>query len=206
MLAHDREEDFYPYHEDKVTESDDHYVAIQYLVMAFRLHLANRPADWAFANMFVYDQEGNRNRKVSPDVYVCFGSGQHSRKVFRTWHDGGPPVAVFEVTSRSSRRTDQTTKRKRYEEMGVQEYYLFDPHEEYIPGQLRVFRREGSELVPVLTEKRHRSEFLGVELVVEGPMLRVIDLASDTPYPTLAESWAENVRLKAENKRLRGSS
>lgn len=189
MLASDQEA-FYPYYEDTVTESDSHFTAIAYLRGALRQHLADRPTDWAFANMFVYDQPGNRNRKVSPDVFVAFGCGHHPRRVFRTWVDGGPPVAVFEVTSLTSRRTDQTTKRVRYAEMGVQEYFLFDPLGEYLPGQLRVYRRQQQRLEPVVTGGRYLSSLLGLELLVENELLRLVDPVSGTVYPTLSESDA----------------
>ncbi len=191
MLASDQEA-FYPYYEDTVTESDSHFTAITYLLLALRQHLARRPADWAFANMFVYDQLGNRNRKVSPDVFVAFGCGHHPRRVFRTWVDGGSPVAVFEVTSRTSRRTDQTTKRVRYAEMGVEEYFLFDPLGEYLRGQLRVYRRDNQDLVPVVTRGRYLSQLLGLELVVENELLRLVDPVSRVPYLTQAESFAAN--------------
>ncbi len=203
MLASDQEA-FYPYYEDTVTESDSHFTAITYLLLALRQHLAGRPADWAFANMFVYDQPGNRNRKVSPDVFVAFGCGHHTRRVFRTWVDGGSPVAVFEVTSLTSRRTDRTTKRVRYAEMGVEEYFLFDPLGEYLPGQLRVYRREQQDLVPVVTQGRYLSQLLGLELVVEGELLRLIDPVSRIPYLTQAESFVANeaaVRQADEERR-----
>ncbi|GMU54349.1 MAG: hypothetical protein AMXMBFR33_34950 [Candidatus Xenobia bacterium] len=206
MLASDQEA-FYPYYEDTVTESDSHFAAITYLLGALRQHLADRPADWAFANMFVYDQPGNRARKVSPDVFVAFGCGHHTRRVFRTWVDGGPPVAVFEVTSRSSRRTDQTTKRVRYAEMGVEEYFLFDPLAEYLPGQLRVYRREHQDLVPVVTRGRYLSRLLGLELVVENELLRLVDPVSGILYPTQAESFlaskVERRRADALEQKLR---
>jgi Uma2 family endonuclease len=204
MLAPDQEE-FYPYYEDTVTESDWHVVAIHYLLGALRAHFAERPDAWAFSNMFVYDQPGNRDRKVSPDVFVAFGCSHEKRRVFRTWLDGGPPVAVFEVTSRTSRKTDQHAKRIRYSEMGVQEYFLFDPLGEYLPGQFRVYRREGQELVPVVTQGSYRSELLGLDIVVEREFLRLVNLTTGAPYLSIEEArsivMAERERAEAERKR-----
>ncbi len=204
MLAPDQEE-FYPYYEDTVTESDWHVVAIHYLFGALRAHFADHPDAWAFSNMFVYDQPGNRDRKVSPDVFVAFGCTHEKRRVFRTWLDGGPPVAVFEITSRTSRKTDQQAKRIRYAEMGVQEYFLFDPLGEYLPGQFRVYRREGQELVPVVTQGRYRSELLGLELVVEQELLRLVNTTTGAPYFSAEEeravALAERNRAEAERDR-----
>ncbi len=204
MLAPDNEE-LYPYYEDTVTESDWHLSAIHYLLAALRGHFGRRSDGWVFSNMFVYDQCGNTRRNVSPDVFVVFGSTRASRRVYRTWCDGGPPAAVFEVTSLTTRKADQTTKRTRYAEMGVQEYFLFDPLGEYLPGQLRVYRREGGELVPVVVQGRYRSELLGVDLVVEREILRVIDLETGQPYLTSEEERMgreeERKRADAERKR-----
>ncbi|MCE7873500.1 Uma2 family endonuclease [bacterium CPR1] len=204
MLAPDNEE-LYPYHEDTVTESDWHLSAIHYLLAALRGHFARRADGWVFSNMFVYDQCGNTKRKVSPDVFVVFGSTRASRRVYRTWCDGGPPAAVFEVTSLTTRKADQTTKRARYGEMGVQEYFLFDPLGEYLPGQLRVYRREGGELVPVIVQGRYRSELLGVDLVVEREILRVIDLETGQPYLTSEEErmGRDEERRRADEERKR---
>jgi Uma2 family endonuclease len=49
----------------------------------------------------------------------------------------GAPDLVIEILSASTRRLDETLKRDRYDQLGVQEYWIFDPK-----GQsVRVFRR-----------------------------------------------------------------
>jgi Uma2 family endonuclease len=51
----------------------------------------------------------------------------------------GAPDLVLEVLSNSSRRIDETIKRKLYERFGVLEYWVADP----VVDRLRIYRREG---------------------------------------------------------------
>ncbi|MBV8199791.1 MAG: Uma2 family endonuclease [Acidobacteria bacterium] len=49
----------------------------------------------------------------------------------------GAPDLVIEILSDSTRRRDQTLKRDRYEQLGVNEYWLIDPRHQAV----RIFRR-----------------------------------------------------------------
>jgi Uma2 family endonuclease len=44
----------------------------------------------------------------------------------------GPPDFVIEIISETSRRTDETVKRKLYERYGVREYWIVDPELEIV--------------------------------------------------------------------------
>ena len=55
----------------------------------------------------------------------------------------GAPDIVVEIGSPSTRRRDQTIKRRLYETSGVEEYWVVDPDIDTI----RVFRREGARFV-----------------------------------------------------------
>lgn len=199
------DDDFYPYYsEDPVTESDWHRIAIGYIENSLQAHFDERPDAYVASNLFVYYQEGDREKCVSPDVFVCFGSDKKLRKVHKNWLNG-VPAAVFEVTSESSRVSDQGEKRAKYAIMGIQEYYLFDPLGEYLAGKLRAYRREGDELIPVVCPPRFESPLLGVGMQVEENLLRLFDLRSGRPYPTMAEAYlqAEEERARAEEERAR---
>ena len=52
---------------------------------------------------------------------------RNSRRTYLRWDEGAAPAAVFEITSRSTRREDRRTKRPLYQRLGVEEYFLFDP-------------------------------------------------------------------------------
>ncbi|MBI3928755.1 MAG: Uma2 family endonuclease [Armatimonadetes bacterium] len=215
------DEDYYPYYsEEPVTESDEHRKAISYLELSLQKYFEDQPDIYVSSNLFVYYQRGDREeRKVSPDVFVSFGARKRNRKSFLTWKEHAIPTVVFEVTSESSRLSDQGDKRAKYTAMGTEEYYLFDPYGEWIPGQFRAYRREGDELVPVVSGSRFRSPRLGLEMEVEGPLLRLYDPRTGIRFLTpdeqdkalrrererveAAQAEAEKARTEAEAERAR---
>lgn len=192
------DDDFYPYYEESVSESDAHRLARAYIDAALRGYFQDRLDVYVSSDMFVYYQKGDREKKkVSPDVFVCFGASKRLRKSYRTWEDVVPQV-VFEITSESTRLVDLGDKRAKYTDMGVEEYYLFDPFGEWIPKQLRAYRREGDELMPLLTGDSVLSPRLGLRIQVEGTLLRLIDPETGQPLPTEQELGIQAKKAKAE--------
>ncbi len=64
---------------------------------------------------------------VAPDVYVAFGVADRHRSSYVPWEEGKAPDFVLEVASPSSRKQDTEEKPGIYAEMGVQEFFLYDP-------------------------------------------------------------------------------
>jgi Putative restriction endonuclease len=56
---------------------------------------------------------------------------------------------VFEMTSPSTRAQDEGFKKDLYEQMGVQEYWQFDPKGEWIAEQLRGYQLVGDLYSPI---------------------------------------------------------
>jgi Uma2 family endonuclease len=71
---------------------------------------------------------------VQPDI--LFISTAH-RGLITEANAQGAPDLVIEILSPSTRHLDETRKRKRYEQLGVQEYWIFDPRR----LSVRIFRR-----------------------------------------------------------------
>ncbi len=71
---------------------------------------------------------------VQPDI--LFVSNQR-RQILTEPNIQGAPDLVIEILSPSTRRRDETLKRRRYEEGGVAEYWLVDPRRKAI----RILRR-----------------------------------------------------------------
>ncbi|MBI3925596.1 MAG: Uma2 family endonuclease [Armatimonadetes bacterium] len=113
--------------------------------------------------------------------------------MYLIWQEGRGPGVVFEITSASSRVADQGTKRAIYAMLGVQKYFLFDPLAEYLPRQVRGYRRQGDELIPMMREPLH-SECLGLDLVVQDRLLRLCDPATGESFRTYSEAEAALVR------------
>ena len=140
------------------------------------------PGAFVAADVFVYPERGNRNRKVAPDVLVAFGVGDHPRMSYRVWREGKPPDWVLEVASQSTVARDLDYKERFFAEMGVREYWLFDPKGGQFPSGARLqglklaggeYRRLGSRLVD--GERMIHSEALGLHVRREGRLLRFRD-------------------------------
>ena len=72
---------------------------------------------------------------------VIKGVGRAQRRSFFSWREGGAiPCLIVEIASASKWREDLYVKRRVYEQLGVREYFLFDPEALYLrPGVASVF-------------------------------------------------------------------
>ena len=166
------------------------------------------------SDMFVYYVEGDLKRSVVPDVWVAFGVPKlPERRTWLTWLEGKGPDFVLEITSKSTKREDEVKKKRLYEELGVREYWQFDPTGDYLDPILkgRVLGSEGNYLDLVLKERdgvlRHAS-LLGLELCLEGERLFYFDPARNIRLLTCADKddalqTAEQALQKAEAQRDR---
>ena len=73
---------------------------------------------------------------VEPDLMYL--SKERAAEVARDWIHG-PPELVIEIASPSTRKRDETIKRRLYERWGVSEYWVVDPEVE----RVRIYRRAG---------------------------------------------------------------
>ena len=194
---------FHPYYEETVTESTIHYKAIKYIEDVLEDRYRLRADVFVGASNFVYWEEGNIDKKLSPDVYICFGARNIERKSYKIWEDGVVPQVVFEVSSDSSRITDLGTKKAIYEMLGVEEYYIFDPFKEYLKDGFKAFRLRGDNLQSVATTRRVFSRRLGLDLRNEGSLLRFYEHGSNIKIQTSQEARqglleSEAARAQAE--------
>ena len=78
-------------------------------------------------------------RRMAPDVFVSFGVPKRPRGSYAVWEEGKPPDFALEILSDSTWRKDAQANPALYEQMGVREYFLFDPHE-HIEPRLQAWR------------------------------------------------------------------
>jgi Uma2 family endonuclease len=163
--------EFYPSHGDPpVTDTELQRLEREGLFAVLAEHYAERKDVYVGADMFVYYEEGQRNRKVSPDLFVCFGVRRSMRRVYKTWEEQHGLDVVLEVVSKGTWRGDLGRKRKLYAALlGVREYYVYDPEGAYLAQPVMAFRRQGEELVqrPPVKAGLWSSELLELELRVE---------------------------------------
>jgi Uma2 family endonuclease len=74
---------------------------------------------------------------VEPDL--LYVSNERGAEVLTPQNVRGTPELVVEIGSPSTRKRDETIKRRLYERMGVSEYWVVDPELDMI----RVYRRDG---------------------------------------------------------------
>ena len=117
-------------------------------------------------DLLVYYRQGDPKRFVVPDVFVVKGLEPQQRRVFKLWVERQAPHVVFEVTSRKSKKTDTVTKPKLYRRLGIQEYFVFDPTQDYLDPPLQGYRLVSGDYVPIRADAEGRlaSEELGLRL------------------------------------------
>ena len=200
----------YPTSDGKpVAETDLHFDRLTYAAHALKIRYANTPDVYVGANMLVYDEPGNARRHLAPDVFVVFGVPNHRRDLFKIWEEK-PPSFVLEVTSKSTRGEDMRTKRARYAEWGVEEYFLYDPRAEYLSPPFQGLElREGAYQSMPLTRfpngrRGHLSDVLGLHLYLKGAELRLFDPATGCELRTHEEAEREVAELRARVRELTG--
>lgn len=151
---------------EPLAETYDHLIAITTTLLILLQHLEGQQAT-VLANQFLYYAQGFPRLRVAPDVMVILGVAPGGRDNYKTWLEGQVPAVIFEMTSPSTRSQDEIEKKKLYEDIGVMEYWQFDPRGEWIPEKLRGYRLTG-ELKPVYVPiVDHRSQVLQLQLSVD---------------------------------------
>jgi hypothetical protein len=97
---------------------------------------------------------------------------------------------AFEVTSKSTRQHDTSFKPRLYAEIGVKEYFLFDPTSEYLLPPLKGFRLAGNSYEEMEPEESGSLVCQELELLLrlEAGRLVIHDRRTDQPLRTEAEA------------------
>ena len=205
--ATQHEEVHYPIDDDEpLAESEHQLFPLTYAHAALTGWFEDDPTTWGGADMFLYYEEGVPSSVVTPDVFVVTQTHKrHRRNIFQTWVEGRVPDLVLEVMSLTSVRRDTVTKYELYQDLGVREYWLYDPTEEgVIEPRLRGYLLVEGEYQTIETREvdgRYvgASEVLGLELHADAEWFRLFDPKSGEYLP----DTCENRRALAESERAR---
>ncbi|MFP4693918.1 MAG: Uma2 family endonuclease [Halothece sp.] len=163
-----RSEIFYPSEDgEPLAESYVHLYAILTTLEVLRQYLSNQQAT-VLSNQFLYYAQGFPKLRVAPDVMVIFNVTPGGRDHYKIWEEGEVPAVIFEMTSQGTKQEDLETKKTLYENLGVTEYWLFDPRGEWIEEKLRGYRLV--EETYQLIQDRH-SQPLNLDLRVEDTLI-----------------------------------
>jgi Uma2 family endonuclease len=213
-------EPFYPTGDGKpVAETYVHLYALLITLEVLRQYLTGQQAT-VLGNQFLYYSQGFPKLRVAPDVMVIFGVEPGGRDNYKIWEEGQVPTVIFELTSQSTKDQDESVKKFLYAQIGVREYWQFDPKGEWIEGQLRGYQLH--EFVDLEGEPRaayeaitdNISHALKLKLVAEGTLISfyrldtgekllipdelAASLAQETQNRQQAEARAEEERQRAE--------
>ena len=114
--------------EDDEPLTDFQFTPLIYAVHALRARYADREDIYVGGNMLLYYRMNLPGFSVTPDVFMVAGArGNHKRRSWFTWREDAAPAFVMEIASDSTWRHDGAGKRAIYAEIGVTEYWRFDP-------------------------------------------------------------------------------
>ena len=181
---------------EPVAETYDHFYAIAILLEMLRQYLTGRQAT-VLGNQYLYYAQGLPRMRVAPDVMVIFDVAAGGRDNYKIWEEGQVPAVIFEITSKGTQSVDTGFKRDLYAQMGVQEYWLFDPKNEWVKGQLQGYRlNDDQEYVRI---NDGQSLVLGLRLSIEDKKIALhrLDNGEKLPFPSeLAEQVAQERQAK----------
>jgi Uma2 family endonuclease len=163
-----KQEIFYPSSDgEPLAESYTHLYAILTTLEVLKQYLSGRQAT-VLADQFLYYAEGFPRIRVAPDVMVIFDVAPGGRDNYKIWEEGQVPKVIFEITSKGTKNQDLEFKKILYEQLGVSEYWLFDPKGEWIKEKLKGYRLQ-EDTYQLITDGR--SEPLQLRLVIEGELI-----------------------------------
>jgi Uma2 family endonuclease len=194
----------YPTRDGKpMAETELHMGDMIDTIQVLQDHFADRPNVYVWGNLLLYYEEGNPRKHVSPDVLVALGVPREpKRDHYLVWKEGKAPDLVAEITSKSTKREDQTKKLAIYRDiLKVLEYFLFDPTEDYLDPPLQGYRLIDGEYVRIEpVAGRLPSEVLGLHLERDGTKLRLFDPATGLRLPTRLEARQAAEQRAAEER------
>jgi Uma2 family endonuclease len=197
-----------------MAESDPARDYLIYAVEALDIYFQNREDVYVSGNLFIYYRQGVPSAVVAPDVFVVFGVKKRKRMSYKVWEENNQvPSFVLEITSVSTQENDEKEKPRKYAEIGVEEYFQYDPTGDYlresIKGSKLVARRYQSLEKKILEDETVSiySEVLGLDLRVSSGELRFYEPKSNRkllshPETELARYQEQLARQQAEEEKL----
>jgi hypothetical protein len=196
-----------------MAESDPARDYLVYGVEAIKIFFQGQSDIYVSGNMWLSYKEGDPDAVVCPDVFVVFGVENRPRSSYQVWKEGGKmPDWILEITSKSTRKVDDEEKPLIYRQLGVREYFQYDPTGAYLKPQLkgqRLHQGHYQKIKPTTLLDGtlvFASEVLGLELrFLPDGRLRFFDPATQeylrNPQESEQERLEERQRADLEYQR-----
>ncbi|MDX2270768.1 MAG: Uma2 family endonuclease [Cyanobacteriota bacterium] len=187
---------------EPLAETQEHVWVILITLSILSQYLSQQPAV-VFANQFLYYIEGNPKARVAPDVMVVFNIPPGMRGNYKIWQEEETPAIIFEMTSAGTKEHDWGFKKNLYEQLGVQEYWLFDPYGDWIADQLRGYSLNEDGIYKPIHDSS--SQVLSLRLQPNGYLIDFYRLDDGekllTPDELLTAAQQEHQRAEQEHQR-----
>ena len=193
---------------EPLAEGTAQYDALTETVNKLKGRYRTRADVAVIGNMLLYYEEGNNRASVAPDVFVVFGVENRPRPSYLLWMEGKAPDFVLEVASESTWREDAGRKREVYAQMGVAEYWRFDPTPDsrLMQPPLIGERWLAGAYVPIQVhgdpEWQGYSDVLGLEFRADGGQLQLFDPATQT---VLLDYLEQDAQVQAAEARAQAA-
>ena len=153
------------------------------------------------------------NRRLQPDCIIAFDVDAEAVRFnlpnYWIWEVGKPPDFVMEIASPSTAANDLGHKRDLYAELGIAEYWRFDPTGGELYGQpLAGERLVDGEYQPYELHReangsvRGYSELLGIDFYWDGEDFDVLDPATGETIDKRVAAEARADIAEARNREL----
>lgn len=198
-------------------DKDEHRDVISNLKHALEYWFKDSTGVYVVSDMAVYCHFPHVRISVTPDLMVCMNAGDKHRRDSWIAGDEGEsvPEFVLEVISNPTRSFDHGKKRDKYRDIGVLEYWRFDPtpRRSEPKGHLIGDKLEDGQYVPI--DEDH-SKLLGLDFVITNDplstyrqrphkLLRLSDPITGKMLetPMEANSRADAAEARADDERRR---
>lgn len=180
-----------------MAETDLHREEMFDLIRALTRRYRDVPDVYVSGNLFFYYVQGDPRAVVAPDVFLVRGVPKRQRRIYKLWEEGRVPSLVIELTSDSTQDEDIDKKKLVYQRLGVEEYFLHDPFQDYLDPALQGFRLVKGQYQPLRPgpDSSLPSLSTGLRLRTEGKRLRLVDAATNDPL-----LWGEELDAALERE------
>jgi Uma2 family endonuclease len=184
MLAQPKND--YPTSDGKpMAETDLHRDLMNALIETLKWWFVDDPDVYVSGNLLIHYQKGNKRIHIAPDVFMVRGVPTYRRENYLLWEER-PLDVVIELTSKTTMLEDIEEKYNLYvDKLGVKEYFLFDPNQEYLKPSFQGYRKVKDRFRPIKPiGGRLPSKELGLHLERVGVELRLWNPSDGSRLPT----------------------
>jgi Uma2 family endonuclease len=197
---------YYPSSDGKpMAETGIHVHALLMLYHLLQIYYKDRSDVLITGNQFWYWEKGNPNARRAPDVMVIPGVPKEPpRRSYRMWLEGNTlPAAIFAMSSKKTIEKDLGVKFQLYEQLGVHEYFMFDPDRRVLRPALQGYRLISGRYKQIPSDDETVESDLGLRLHIEDKILRLTDLRTGqlVVFPS-EEAEQERERVEQERERV----